>query len=133
MFKKTSRLNQSLLKEKMKEIFPNKLDEFNKVKQLYGDKTLCEVKVSQVLGGMRGINAMFYETSKLDANKGILLRNHNLFDLCEKLKYKNSEEPLPESLLWFLFTGELPTEKQTEYMIAEINNRAAVPRETENL
>ena len=72
-----------------------------------------EYKVSQVLGGMRGMNALFYETSKLDAEKGIMLRDNNLFDLCDKLKHKGSEEPLPEGLLWLLYNNEIPTEKQT--------------------
>lgn len=122
MFKKSSVLNCQL-KIRIKEIMPKQIQDLKDVKAKYGDKVVGEVKVSQVLGGMRGIQGLFYETSKLDANKGILLRNHNLFDLVKTLRYKGSEEPLPESLLWFLFTGEIPNESQTESVINDIHRR----------
>lgn len=122
MFRRTNLLN-SELKRKLKEVIPKQIHEFKEVKAKYGDKIIGEVKVSQVLGGMRGIQGLFYETSKLDATKGILLRNHNLFDLCSELKHKKSNEPLPESLLWFLFTGEIPTELETESVIEDIHRR----------
>ena len=122
MFRRTLVL-KSQLKEKVKEVIPKKIEEFKQVKAKYGDKVVSEVKVSQILGGMRGIPGLFYETSKLDANKGILLRNQNLFDLVKSLKYKNSEEPLPEALLWYLFTGEIPNEKQIESVIEDLHKR----------
>lgn len=122
MFKKTIIL-RSQLKEKLKDVLPKKIDDFKQVKAKYGDNVVSEVKVSQILGGMRGIPGLFYETSKLDANKGILLRNQNLFDLVKTLKHKNSEEPIPEALLWYLFTGEIPTESQTESVIEDIHRR----------
>lgn len=122
MFTKTKFLH-SLLKNKVKEILPKHIEEFKNVKAKYGDKIIQEVKVNQVLGGMRGIQGLFYETSKLDPQNGILLRNKNLFELVKSLKYKGSEEPLPEALLWFLFTGEIPTEKEIESVIDEIHRR----------
>jgi citrate synthase len=122
MFKRTNILNGEL-KKKLREVIPKQIHEFKEVKAKYGDKVIGEVKVSQVLGGMRGIQGLFYETSKLDANKGILLRNHNLFDLCDHLKYKKSNEPLPEALIWFLFTGEIPNESETASVIEDIHRR----------
>ena len=122
MFKKTLTL-KTQLKQKIQEVLLTKIAEFKDVKTRLGDKVLAEVKVSQVLGGMRGINGLFYEGSKLDANKGIMLKGRNLFDLCDTLKYKGSEEPLPESLIWYLFTGELPNNSQTESVIADIHRR----------
>ena len=122
-----------LLLDKMKSVVPGKIQEYKEIKLKYGEKKMGEITVSQVLGGMRGIPGIFYETSKLNAQKGILYRQHNLFDLCNELKYKNSPEPLPESLIWFLFTGEVPTLSQTEETIKEINKRGFIPKETENL
>ena len=121
------------LKNKIRSILPKKLEELKEVKTVYGEKKLGEIKVSQVIGGMRGMTGLFYETSKLDAQKGIMYRNHNLFEVCEHLKYKNSAEPLSEALLWFLFTGEIPTEKETESVISEIHRREKIPEETERL
>jgi citrate synthase len=121
------------LKERIRQILPEKLEELKHVKQHYGEKKIGEIKVSQVIGGMRGMTGLFYETSKLDANKGIMYRGHNLFEVCEHLKYKNSAEPLSEALLWFLFTGEIPNEKQTEFLIKDIHRRGTIPKETEQL
>lgn len=123
MFKKSAPL-RNLLRERVTQLAPEKVKIFKDFKAQHGEKVLTEVKMKQVLGGMRGIPGLFYETSKLDANKGILLRNRNLFELCDTLKYKGSEEPLPESLLWFLFTGEVPNEKQTEFVINDLKERA---------
>ncbi len=117
----------------MKLIVPEGIKEFKEIKAKYGSKKMGEITVDQVLGGMRGIPGIFYETSKLNAQKGILYRSHNLFDLCEQLKYKNSVEPLPEALIWYLFTGEVPTEQQVESVIEEVNKRSALPKETEDL
>lgn len=122
-----------LLKERMKQVIPGRMKEFKEVKELYGEKKIGEIKVGQVLGGMRGMTGLFYETSKLDAQKGIMLRNHNLFDLCEELKYKGSDEPLPEALLWFLFAGEIPNAQQIEFMIKMVQERGKLPEHTVNL
>ena len=62
-----------------------------------------------------------------------MFRNYNLFELCDKLKYKGSEEPIPEALIWFLFTGELPTEQETKFVIENLNKRSAIPDETKKL
>ena len=134
MFKRTLRLSCEL-KLKLKNSLHKQVEEFKEVRTLYGDKVVGEVKVSQVLGGMRGINGLFYETSKLDPVNGILLRGHNLFDLVKSLRYKDTEEPLPEALLWLLFTSEIPTDLQIKSVINDINRRATETsfEETEKL
>jgi citrate synthase len=121
------------LKDRIRQILPHKLEEMKEIKAHYGEKKIGEIKVSQVLGGMRGMTGLFYETSKLDSHSGIMYRGHNLFEVCEHLKYKNSAEPLSEALLWFLFTGEIPNEKQTEFLIKDIHRRGVIPKETEAL
>lgn len=121
------------LKQKIHEVLPNKLKEFKHVKEHYGDKKIGEIKVSQVLGGMRGMTGLFYETSKLDSQKGIMYRHFNLFDLCENLKFKGSPEPLPEALVWYLFTGEIPTEQQVDFLIQNMQERGHLPKDTEHL
>lgn len=123
MFKKTQVLNCELRK-KMHDVIPHHLHEFKLVKEKYGERIMGEVKVNQVLGGMRGINGLFYESSKLDAEKGILLKGRNLFDLVKSLKYMNGKEPLPESLIWYMFTGEIPNDSQVKTVIDGLNCRA---------
>jgi len=62
-----------------------------------------------------------------------MFRNHNLFELCDKLKFKGSEEPIPEALIWFLFTGELPSEQETSSVIDSLNKRSVIPQATKSL
>ncbi len=57
------------LKDRLTQIIPTKLKEYKEVKEQYGSKKLAEVTVGQVMGGMRGMPGLFYETSKLDAFK----------------------------------------------------------------
>jgi len=125
--------NFCLLKDRMKEIIPSKIQEFKDIKEKYGNKIISDITVSQILGGMRGVNALFYDTSKLDSHEGIMYRHLNLFDICEKLRYKNSVEPLTESLIWYLFTGDIPNDKQVEHLIHEIHRRSDIPEDTERL
>ena len=58
-----------LLKQRLNTIIPQKLQEFKQVKEVYGTKKIGEITVEQAMGGMRGMQGLFYETSKLDAQK----------------------------------------------------------------
>jgi citrate synthase len=49
------------------------------------------------------------------------------------LKFRGSEEPLPEALIWFLFTGEVPNASQVEFVIKDIQKRSHIPKDTEAL
>ena len=42
-------------------------------------------------------------------------------------KAPGGQEPLPEALLWLLMTGEVPTDKQVQGLIADMNARAPLP------
>jgi hypothetical protein len=64
-----SRKGFCLLKDRLHHIIPQRLKEFKEVKEKYGHKKLGDITVGQVLGGMRGMTGLFYETSKLDAQK----------------------------------------------------------------
>ena len=46
-----------------------------------GDLKLDEVTVSQMIGGMRGVKSLLWETSELDAELGIKLRGYDIFHL----------------------------------------------------
>ena len=75
MFFKHQRRNFCLLKEKFQSVIPNKVKEFRQVRDQYGAKKIGEITVGQVLGGMRGMTGLFYETSKLDAQHVIFINN----------------------------------------------------------
>jgi citrate synthase len=108
---KQSQSNFSIkLKSRLKEIIPGKVEELKEIKRLYGSKVIGEYKVDQVLGGMRSIKGIFYDTSILDSMSGITFRGQTIPDLCEQLpKAFDGGEPLPEGLFYLLMTGDLPT------------------------
>jgi len=56
------------------------LKEFNKE---YGKHVIGEVTVGSVIGGMRGLPGMLYETSKLHHLDGIEYRGMDLFKIKE--------------------------------------------------
>jgi citrate synthase len=52
--------------------------ELNKIKKEFGNRTIAEVKVDQVISGMREIPGLYYEGSQLDAQSGITFRGHSI-------------------------------------------------------
>ena len=77
----------------------------------FGKHKLADVTVGQVIGGMRGLPGMLYETSKLHPTDGIEYRGHDLFSIREKApKTVPGGQPIPEGILWLLLTGEFPSE-----------------------
>ncbi|KAG6395076.1 hypothetical protein SASPL_145667 [Salvia splendens] len=82
----------------------------------------------QVLGGMRGMTGLLWETSLLDPEEGIRFRGLFIHE-CQNLlpAAKSGGEPLPEGLLWLLLTGKVPTKEQVDSLSKELRNRATVP------
>jgi len=123
----------SYLKEKMKHVIAARQTEFNTFKKEFGDVVIDKVDVSQVIGGMRGMPGMLYETSKLDANDGIFYRGHKLFDIREKApKAVPGGEPIPEGILWLLMTGDYPSESEIKEFREDMFKRGALTKSQED-
>ena len=61
---------------------------------------------------MRNIVGIFHDISKLDSQTGIKFRGYSIPEcdrLLPKADEKNATQTLPESMLWLLLTGEIPT------------------------
>ncbi|KAJ1921549.1 citrate (Si)-synthase [Mycoemilia scoparia] len=117
------------LKDRLRELIPQKRAEFKEVKEKYGKESLGEVTVDMALGGMRGIKGLVWDTSLLDANEGIRFRGYTIPELREKLPTVTpGGEPTPEALFWLLVTGELPTAEQVKSVSQELAARASVPQ-----
>lgn len=78
------------------------------------DKTkVGDITVGSVVGGMRGMLGMLYETSKLHNIKGIHYRGHDLFEVRRRAPTApGGTQPLPEAVLWLLLTGQFPSTKE---------------------
>jgi citrate synthase len=93
----------------------------------HGEKKLDEVTVDQMIGGMRSVKSMIWDTSSLDPEEGIRFRGYNIPQLRELLpRVPNGKEPLPEGLFWLMMVGEIPTTEQVRWLSAEWSRRSNV-------
>lgn len=72
------------LKDAVAEVVPAKQEQLKKLKANYNDKSLGDIKLENLLGGMRGLKVMLWEGSVLDANRGIAFHGKSIPD-CEKV------------------------------------------------
>ncbi|KAL8094673.1 hypothetical protein AgCh_036269 [Apium graveolens] len=116
------------LRSQLKELIPEQQERIKKLKAEHGKVQLGNITVDMVLGGMRGMTGLLWETSLLDPEEGIRFRGLSIPE-CQKLLpgAKHGGEPLPEGLLWLLLTGKVPTKEQVDALSAELRSRAAVP------
>lgn len=117
----------------LKQALRAKIDEWRpRTKALldeHGSVVIDQVKVNQIIGGMRGIKCLVTDISYLDPNEGIRYRGYTLSEVFEKLpKGKNSEIPYVEGLLYLLLTGDIPNQSQVNDLIDEFSKRRILPR-----
>jgi citrate synthase len=93
-------------------VIPEKRELLKKVKAV-SSKSIGEVKIENTLGGMRGLKAMVWEGSVLDADEGIRFHGRTIKDCQKELpKGTSGTEMLPESMFWLLLTGQVPSTEQ---------------------
>eukprot|EP00892_Ulva_mutabilis_P002975 jgi/Ulvmu1/12679/UM094_0036.1 len=116
------------LKSAFAEALPSEQERLKALKKEYGSHDLHSVNVNMVLGGMRGITGLLYETSLLDADEGIRFRGYTIPELQKLLPTaEGGSQPLPEGLLWLLLTGELPTQSQVRSVSEDLMSRSKIP------
>uniref|UniRef100_A0A6N2KKM5 Citrate synthase n=1 Tax=Salix viminalis TaxID=40686 RepID=A0A6N2KKM5_SALVM len=116
------------LHSQLKEMIPEQQERLKKLKSEHGKVQLGNITVDMVLGGMRGMTGLLWQTSLLDPDEGIRFRGMSIPE-CQKLlpAAKPGGEPLPEGLLWLLLTGKVPTKEQVNALSKELRDRASVP------
>jgi citrate synthase len=72
---------QDDLKAAFAEALPKEQARLKALKTNHGTKDIHNVNVNMVIGGMRGITGLLYETSLLDADEGIRFRGHSIPEL----------------------------------------------------
>jgi len=122
------------LKERFSELIPVEMENVKAIRKEHGHKAFGPVTVDQVYGGMRGLPALLWDGSVLDAEEGIRFRGKTIPD-CQQLlpRAPGGSEPLPEGLFWLLLTGEIPTQEQVQSLSADWAARAALPKFVEEL
>jgi citrate synthase len=108
----------SVLVEKMSVLAANLREERKALSKAHEETKIGEVTAGQVLGGMRGIPALVCDTSSVNADEGLRIRNMPILDLTTKL---------PEEIFWLLLTGEHPSAGEVEELRAEFARHADIP------
>ncbi|CCA67252.1 probable mitochondrial citrate synthase [Serendipita indica DSM 11827] len=122
------------LKERLAELIPKEIDNVKAIRAEHGKKAFGQVTVDQVYGGMRGLPALLWDGSVLDAEEGIRFRGKTIPECQAELpKAPGGSEPLPEGLFWLLVTGEVPTDAQVKALSQEWAHRAALPEFVEEI
>lgn len=94
----------------------------------FGDVVIDQVTISQALGGARDIHALVTDLSYLDYTEGIRFRGKNIPETFAALpKAPGGEYPTVEAFWFFLLTGEVPTQEETDELVADFQIRGQVP------
>uniref|UniRef100_A0A0D6R2F9 Citrate synthase n=1 Tax=Araucaria cunninghamii TaxID=56994 RepID=A0A0D6R2F9_ARACU len=119
---------QEDLRAQLQELIPEQQERLKKLKSEYGKASVGNVTTDMVIGGMRGIVGMLWETSLLDPDEGIRFRGLTIPE-CHKVlpAAVPGGEPLPEGMLWLLLTGKVPNKEQVTALSNELKSRAKVP------
>ncbi|KAF8638699.1 hypothetical protein AX17_001994 [Amanita inopinata Kibby_2008] len=122
------------LKERLAQLIPGEIETVKAARAEHGKKAFGPVLVDQLYGGMRGLPALIWDGSVLDADEGIRFRGKTIPECQELLpKAPGGSEPLPEGLFWLLVTGEIPTQEQVIALSKDWAARAAIPEFVEEI
>jgi citrate synthase len=108
----------SMLKERLASQIPNWQEKVRNLVKESGKKTISQVTVEQVLGGMRGVKSLICDTSEVALDKGLIIRGIPILELTSKL---------PEEIFWLLLTGELPNKTEFTDLQNDLKERSDVP------
>jgi citrate synthase len=108
------------LQQKLAEKMPQWREEQQALLQQYRDKVISEVRLSQLMRGMRGVTAVICDTSYVDAQEGLLIRD---------IPLKSLLHLQPEEMFYLLCTGELPDKAALNSLQVALMERATVPAE----
>ena len=127
------RNSSSDLKKAVAEAIPARREAFKAVKAK-ADTKIGDVTIGNVIGGMRGLKAMQWDASVLDANSGIRFYGKTIKEcLAELPKGRTGTEILPESMLWFLLTRQVPTDAQVHALSKDFADQGELPAHTRQL
>ncbi len=118
-------------------LIPEKQKKLKNIKDNFGEKHIHNVTVNEAIGGMRGIKSLLWDTSLLDPEKGITFHNKTINELRKDLPKSNinnliRDGPMSVGMLWFLMTGKIPTQDETNSLRKELYNRSFISDEIKN-
>ncbi|OMJ90918.1 hypothetical protein SteCoe_6684 [Stentor coeruleus] len=109
-----------------------RLEQVHRLKYKYGSVKIEEIKVEQIVKGMKGMATQLTESLSLDPDFGVRFRGLSIEECQEKLPKKRTQ-PYIESMIWLLLTGDIPTPTQTDLLKKELALRCFLPKYTEDM
>lgn len=106
------------LKQRFAEQIPALREERAVLMKDHRDKQISTVTVEQAIGGMRGVKGMVCDTSVVEPDTGLVIRNIPIKDLTDAM---------PEEIFWLLLTGERPTKDELAGFQKELKKAGKVP------
>ncbi|KAF8580898.1 citrate synthase [Ramaria rubella] len=122
------------LKETLEEIISVKRTQLQRLKTDHSQAHVGDIKVENIIGGMRGLKAMLWEASVLDPNEGIRFHGLSITDCKKQLPAaKDGKEIILESMFWLLLTGKVPSVEQTRDFSRQLAERGKLPQYVEKI
>jgi citrate synthase len=119
------------IRHALKKVIPSKVEQLQALRK--STKPLGQLTVEATLGGMRGYSALFWQSSAVDPEKGVTFHGKTIKECQKELPKCRTElddphsEFLPESMFWFLLTGETPSQQQVNALTEELAQKSALP------
>jgi citrate synthase len=118
----------SKLKAKLREKIEAHRPRTARLLKEHGDVKISDVTIAQAIGGVRGVKCLVTDISYLDPLEGIRFRGSTIPETLAALpKVPGSDMPYVEGFLYFLLTGDIPTEDETQEVVAEFKKRSKTP------
>jgi len=119
----------SQLKNKLKLKIDEHRPRTQRLLKEFGDVKVDEVKIEQIIGGMRDIKSLVTDISYLDPQEGIRFRGKTIPEVMEVLpKPEGKDYPYVEGFWYFLLTGDVPTLDETLEVVEEFKQRRSIPQ-----
>ena len=116
-----------LIEERIEAQLPKWRERVNRLRN-NGDFKVCDVTVSQIYSGIRGVQIQVSDISYVDPNMGIRIRGYTIPELLSLLpKAKDSKMPLAGGLFFLLICNELPTPEEAELVEELWRERCLIP------
>ena len=116
------------LEDKIEEQLPIWRERVHRLRNEFGDFKVCDVTVSQIYGGIRGVQIQVSDISHVDPDEGIRIRGYSIPELLKILpKLPGAEFPLAGGVYFLLLTGALPTFDEAMMVEEEWRMRSLIP------
>ncbi len=100
-----------MLQAKLQEKIAGWRQQRRELLQAHGEEKVGEIKVSQVLGGLRGAQGLVCDTSVVSPTQGLIVRGIPIGELADRR---------PEEMFYLLLTGELPPQNAQDDLRQEL-------------